>query len=82
MSTITDINASNKFNWIIDSCELSTKITVKASNPWEAMEEAIKAHPHIETFTLIVPEDDDVEWLDEWENPSEGLAVVIAKESH
>lgn len=72
---IINIDRSKRFNWFVWSKELPTKCVVKAHNPWEAINEAIKLHPCIKTTTCVIPEDDDIELKDEWDIPSEGWVI-------
>ncbi|MCX5806973.1 MAG: hypothetical protein NT010_13085 [Proteobacteria bacterium] len=76
MSNIISITRQKRINWIVYSKELPTCI-IKASNPWEAMNKIIETLPAGKgiTFTSVYPEDDDVEWLSEWDAPTEGWGV-------
>lgn len=75
MSRIISLAEYKKFNWIVYAKEISSPCIVRACNPWEAMNRVVELHPYVMTFTTVTPEDDDMEWLSEWDTPAEGWGV-------
>jgi len=73
---IININRQNKINWLVYSKELPICI-IQASNPWETMNQICETLPAGQsiTFTAVFPEDDDIEWLSEWDTPAEGWQI-------
>lgn len=49
---------------------------VDAMNPLDAMYTVTECIDGPAKFTCVIPQDDAIEWRDEWDNPPEGWTLI------